>query len=132
MSAAMQHEGLWEEVARHADQFRGRRVRVTVLEDAPAAVAPAEPVHVLTTEEIEELRREGKALQAKRLAERQAELDVPLTAEQVEFKRRFSAWLAEVDAMDLPTPPPRTKPDPYGDALVEKYRKQGLELRNAD
>ena len=114
MPAAIQLEGQWEEVARHADQFRGRRVRVTVLADAPADVAPRDPDHIFTAEELEELRREGKAMQAKRLAESPAKPEEPLTPEQVEFKRRAAAWLAEVDAL-VPDPPTRRKPGPFDD-----------------
>jgi hypothetical protein len=29
-------EGTWEEIARHADRFAGRKVRVTILEDEPS------------------------------------------------------------------------------------------------
>jgi hypothetical protein len=39
----------------------------------------------------------------------------------------ISRWLAEGDAIKI-TPPTRPKSDAFGDALVEKFRKQGLVL----
>lgn len=30
-------EGTWEEIAHHADELAGKRVRLTVVEEAPAA-----------------------------------------------------------------------------------------------
>lgn len=47
---------------------------------------------------------------------------------QPSFQERLHRWFAEVDAMEPSPPPARSKPDPYGDALIEKYRKQGLVL----
>ena len=34
-------EGTWEEIAQHAAELAGRRVRLTVLEDAPKGTPPA-------------------------------------------------------------------------------------------
>lgn len=35
-------EGTWEEITQHADELSGKRVRLTVLEEPPAAVRPNE------------------------------------------------------------------------------------------
>jgi hypothetical protein len=78
-----QVEGQWEELIRHADQFAGQRVRVTVLSDDRAG----------TPSMLNEIRR----------------------------------WLAEGDALQV-KPPNAAKTSPFGDALIEKFRKQGLVL----
>ncbi len=35
-------EGTWEEIAQHAGELAGKRVRLTVVEETPAAVQPNE------------------------------------------------------------------------------------------
>ena len=41
------------------------------------------------------------------------------------LQEKLSQWFEKVEAMEI-RPVKRVKPDPYGDALVEKCRKQGL------
>ena len=48
-------EGTWEEIARHAEELAGRRLRVTVLKEAPTA--PADPNHSFFTSSPEERER---------------------------------------------------------------------------
>jgi hypothetical protein len=35
-------EGTWEEIAQHADELAGKRVRLTIVEEAPPSVQPNE------------------------------------------------------------------------------------------
>jgi hypothetical protein len=45
-------EGTWEEIARHADRFRGKRLRVEVLENGQDATEDAAlPFHATATPE---------------------------------------------------------------------------------
>ncbi len=43
-SAVVELEGTWEEIAARAAEWAGRRVRLSVLEEAPAASEPNSPV----------------------------------------------------------------------------------------
>jgi predicted HTH domain antitoxin len=49
----------------------------------------------------------------------------PETSE-TDFQTAWNRWFAEVDQLE--PSPTQSEPDEYGKALIEKYRKQGLEL----
>jgi hypothetical protein len=84
-------EGTWEEVAQHADELSGKRVRLTVLEDGSA-------------------RRAGQsALEERPLSE------------------MLEGLTGVIDSREPFTPPGR-EGDAFGEAVVEKLRRQGLRL----
>ncbi len=68
----------------------------------------------------------------------QGEIEVSLTIQssgsqtplgengEQDFQAAWTRWFAEVDQLELS--PPQSEPDEYGKALIEKYKKQGLEL----
>lgn len=49
----------------------------------------------------------------------------PLGEVERDFQRAWNRWLAEVDQIEPSSS--KAEPDEYGKALIEKYRKQGLE-----
>lgn len=84
-------EGTWEEVARHADELSGKRVRLTVLE-------------------------EGSPRQAGQSA-----------LEERPLSELLEGRIGVIDSREPFTPPGREE-DAFGEAVVEKLRKQGLRL----
>jgi hypothetical protein len=84
-------EGTWEEIAQHADELSGKRVRLTVLEE----YSP---------------RQAGQsALEERPLSE------------------LLEGLIAVIDSREPFTQPERER-DAFGEAVVEKLRKQGLRL----
>lgn len=45
---------------------------------------------------------------------------------ETNFQTAWNCWFAEVDQLE--PSPSQSEPDEYGKSLIEKYRKQGLEL----
>ncbi|MGK7874077.1 MAG: hypothetical protein AB4426_12415 [Xenococcaceae cyanobacterium] len=43
-----------------------------------------------------------------------------------DFQAAWNRWFDEVDQLELESP--KSEPDEYGKALIEKYKKQGLDL----
>jgi alkylation response protein AidB-like acyl-CoA dehydrogenase len=48
-------EGTWEEIAQHADELAGKRVRLTVVEEAPAAVSQPNEAALQVMEQVAQL-----------------------------------------------------------------------------
>lgn len=85
-------EGTWEEIAARADELRGKRVVVTVLDEEKE----------MTSQEI---------------------------AERAAARKRIFEEIDELMKNAPSSPPPRTKPDPFGDALLEEYLEQTKRFR---
>ncbi len=81
-------EGTWEEIAQHAAEFSGKRVRLTVIE--PQAQPPT-------------------------VAERPRSEALP-------------SFIGAIDSREPWEPRKRSKPDAFGEGVIEKFRKQGLVL----
>lgn len=95
-------EGTWEEVSQHANELAGRRVRVVVLEDHAATRA-----------------REDAS-------ERESASD-PQRIDPEEWRRRFDAWRARAERVE-PEPRTMTPATELEQILIEKFRKQGLDV----
>ncbi|MCI0387253.1 MAG: hypothetical protein MOB07_00555 [Acidobacteria bacterium] len=48
-------EGTWEEIAQHADELAGKRVRLTVVEETPAAVSQPNEAALQVMEQVTQL-----------------------------------------------------------------------------
>ena len=73
----------------------------------------------------DEIAARADELRGRRLRVEVVGPSAPSTADK--YREDLTAFFARVDAM-VPEPSSPTKPDPFGDHLIEKYRKQGLRL----
>ena len=95
-------EGTWEEVSQHASELAGRRVRVVVLESPATA------------------REQDVAREAEPVPERKA-------IDPEEWRKRFDAWRARAAQVE-PEPRTMTPASELEQILIEKFRKQGLDV----
>jgi hypothetical protein len=94
-------EGTWEEISQYGSELAGRRVRVVVL-DEPAAP----PDECDSTEEP---------------------IGAERTTDSEEWRRKFDQWLAEAETV-VPEPRTMTPATEFEQILIEKFRKQGLDV----
>ena len=80
-------EGTWEEIAQHAAEFSGKRVRLTVVEPHAQPHASERP-----------------------------------------FSEALQSLIGAIDSREPWTPCKQSKPDAFGEGVLEKFRKQGLIL----
>ncbi len=84
-------EGTWEEIAQHAAEFSGKRVRLMVLDESV-------------------MQNGNQSL-----------------GEERPLSELLEGLIGVIDSSE-PTPPFPHKPRAWGEAIEEKYRKQGLKI----
>ena len=81
---------------------------------------------VIPTEAMEYLNQCQGEIEVSLMIESSQSSTSPSENREQDFQAAWDRWLAEVDQLSFSSS--QSEPDEYGKALLEKYRKQGLDL----